>query len=217
MFRELEQPFAEAWALSQLGSIEELEGALEVARDRFEQALAITRDPGMATLRGVILAELADNSLARGDVERARSHMRDAVEFERHGGDLYNLAGDFTSAAWIEVVAGDLGAARRFLIDAFQGGLEIEDTWQLSEALIVLAVVLLEEGRPDDARRAVAATGWDKEPPPGLMELERSLTAQAFTRLQPLLGSADDPSADAGRHAGLMVTVRSFFDGTTLR
>ena len=164
LFREHDQPLGEVWTLVNLASIAAgLRGDLDSARDQYERALAIATDIGQAALRGTVLAELAGNALARGDHEAARVQLREAIELEREGGDVYYTASHITDAAWVEIVAGDVAGARRILVDAIHAGIETEDAWQLREALVVVSMLYLNEGRPSDAGRVLAATGWDAE------------------------------------------------------
>jgi hypothetical protein len=55
-----------------------------------------------------------------------------------------------------------------------------------------------------------AATGWDVEPPPGALFAQRTVVAETWERLEPLLVAEYDAPAAEGRRAGAFETARAF-------
>ena len=100
-------------------------------------------------------------------------------------------------------------------IEAIRAGVDNDDEWVLNEALLLLAVVLAEEGSPRDARRVVAATGWDVDPPEGLRDYTNSNFAMGLARLEPVLVAAYDDAAADGRRAGRVETARAVLAAET--
>ena len=96
------------------------------------------------------------------------------------------------------------------MIEAIRAGIDIDDEWQLCEALVLLAVVHREEGNPRDARRVLASTGWDVAPPEGLMDFTKSIFASTIDCLRPVLIEEYDDAAAEGRRAGRYETARGF-------
>ena len=97
-----------------------------------------------------------------------------------------------------------------WLVAAIRASIENDDEWQIREALVLLAVVHLEEGNPHDARRVLAATGWDVEPPPGALDVQRTVVAQSWVRLESVLVAEYDEDAAEGRRASVFETARAF-------
>ena len=64
------------------------------------------------------------------------------------GGDFYNVASHLSDLAEVEIVGRRLPAARHCVIESIRPGVGIDDVWQLSEALMLLAVVLPQGGQP---------------------------------------------------------------------
>ncbi len=210
LFRELGQPVGEVWSELNLGNIAELDGDLELAREYFDRALATATETGLDSARGSILGERADIALAQHDFASARAQLREAIELERRGGDVISVASHLSDLARVEVVAGDFPAARGWLVAAMRASIENDDEWQIREALVLLAVVHLEEGNPHDARRVLAATGWDVEPPPGALDVQRTVVAQSWVRLESVLVAEYDEDAAEGRRASVFETARAF-------
>ncbi len=210
MFRALRVPIGEAWAVIHLGSLAEMGGDLERARAEYGHARDIATSIGHKALEGSVLGELAGIAVAQGDLDGARKQLGEAIEIQRQSRDLYNVAPHLNDLALVEILTGNISAARARAIESLRASFEIDDEWVVCEALLLLAVVLLEEGNPRDARRVTAATGWDLEPPEGLLDFKESIAALAFARLQPILVAAYDNAAAEGRRLGRHETARAF-------
>ena len=123
---------------------------------------------------------------------------------------MISVGSHLNDLARVEVAAGEVLAAREGLVAAIRASLENDDEWQLGEALVLLAVVYVEEGNAYDARRVLAATGWDVAPPPGALNVQRSVLLQNWARLDSLLVAEYDDAAAVGRRAGVFETARAF-------
>ena len=174
MFRALRIPIGEAWAVIYLGAIAEMDGDLDRAGEAYGRARDIAMRMGHKSLEGSVIGELAGIAIAQGDLDRARTQLREAIELQHQTSDLYSVAPHICDLAQVEILAGDIPAARALTIEAIRAGVDNDDEWVLNEALLLLAVVLAEEGSPRDARRVVAATGWDVDPPEGLRDYTKS-------------------------------------------
>jgi len=211
LFREFGLRVAEARGLVNLAVQANLRNDLDAAEQHLSEALVIAETTGYTDLRGAILGELGGHALARGEIDRARTLIREAIDLQRAAGDKWNLAGNLTDAAWVEVEAGDLREAGRRLSDSLSTGIEIDDAFQLREALLVLAVIRLQEGDPAAARSVAAATGWDVEPPDYMLFLQRSIVVMALSVLSPIFGEYEAEALE-GRRRGVMATARAFVD-----
>jgi predicted ATPase/class 3 adenylate cyclase len=210
MFHEIPMPIGEAWSLVNLGTIFEMNDDLDGARELYERARSIATALGHKSLEGTVVGELAGIAVAQHDLDRARVQLQEAIALQEAGKDFYNVNAHLNDLTLVELLAGNLARAREHLTAALRMGFEIDDPWQLSEALLLLAVVLLEEGMPREARRMMAATGWDIEPPEGLMEYSHSILAVAIGWLQPIMIGEYDNAAAEGRRLGRYETARAF-------
>jgi hypothetical protein len=211
LFRETGLPIAEARGLVNLATQANLRNDLDAAEQHLAEALIIAQATGRNDLYGAIVGELGGCALARGEIDRARTLIHEAIDIQHAAGDRWNLAGQLTDAAWVELEAGDLREAKRRLADSLGVGIEIDDPFQLREALLVLAVIRLHEGDPAAARSVAAATGWDVEPPDYMMYLERSIVVMSLRLLSPIFGE-HDAEARKGRRAGIMAIARAFVE-----
>jgi predicted ATPase/class 3 adenylate cyclase len=215
MFRALQVPIGEAWAVIHMGTLAEMDGDLDRAAGWYAQARDIAVRLGFASLQGSVLGELAGIAVARGDLDRARAQLREAIALQRQGRDHYNVGAHLNDLAQVELLAGDVPAAREIAVESIRAGIDIDDEWQVNEALLLVAVVRLEEGHPRDARRILAATGWDIDPPAGLRDFSKSIFAMSIARLEPVQIAAYDDAAAEGRRAGRRETVRALLETTT--
>src|SRR5438105_743916 len=78
---------------------------------------------------------------------------------------------------------------------------------QLSEAMLVLAVVYSRAGDPGQARAIVASTGWDIDPPRPANTRDRSLVARSLGVVRPLCTPRYEAAAREGRRAGVVGTA----------
>ena len=86
-------------------------------------------------------------------------------------------------------------------------------------------MLYLNEGRPSDASRVLAATGWDAEAQhpgaatrraaTGVTKRERTILAEALRHLASIQGSEYDAARAEGRTAGLFATARAFLADPT--
>jgi predicted ATPase/DNA-binding SARP family transcriptional activator len=203
LFRKLGQPAGEAWCHLSLGILASLDGSFADAEGYFENVLAIATDAHLNSLRGTVLSQLGGTALARGDITRAQALLAEGIALLRKDRDLWNLAGSLTNAAWAAVVADDVDAAQRLVAEAIPTGITNDDEWQVRVAMLVLAVVCMQNGDPSRSRRAVAATGWDLNPPEHVLGFEHWIVAEALKRLHPILSAQDDDATLAARAHGL--------------
>jgi predicted ATPase/class 3 adenylate cyclase len=210
LFRALRVPMGEAWAVIYLGTLAEIDDDLDRARAEYDRARDIAIQMGNKSLQGSVLGELAGIAIAQGELDRARTQLCEAIELQRQTSNLYSVAPHLCDLAQVEILAGDTPAARERIVEALHNGVVDDDEWLLNEALLLLAVVLLEEGNPSDARRMTAATGWDVDPPEGLLNYKRSNVTMALVRLEPILVPAYDDAAAEGRRMGRLETARAF-------
>ena len=158
MFRALRIPIGEAWAVIYLGAIAEMDGDLDGAGEAYGRAHDIAMRMGHKSLEGSVMGELAGITIAQGDLDRARTQLREAIELQRQTSDLYSIAPHICDLAQVEILAGDIPTARALTIEALRAGVDNDDEWVLNEALLLLAVVLAEEGSP------ATPAGWWRRP-----------------------------------------------------
>ena len=127
---------------------------------------------------------------------------------------MISVASHLSDLARVEVAARDFPAARERLVAAMRASIENDDEWQVREALVLLTAVYLEEGNTHDARRVIAATGWDVEPPTGALHARRTVLAETWERLDSVLVAEYDAAAAEGRRAGVFETARAFLADT---
>jgi predicted ATPase/class 3 adenylate cyclase len=210
IFRALRVPIGEAWAVIFLGALAEMDGDLDRAGEAYGHARDIAMRMGHRSLEGSVLGELAGIAIAQGDLDRARVQLSDAIALHDQTRGPFTAAPYLSDLALVEILAGDIPAARERTLETIHAGIEIDDEFVIKEALLLLAVVLLEEGNPREARRVTAATEWDVNPPEGLLNYEESTVAMALARLEPVFVAAHDDAAGEGRRAGPIKTARAF-------
>jgi non-specific serine/threonine protein kinase len=200
-FHRLQVDVGEAWALTHLALIAKDRGRTDRARDHLERALTLARNTGQNAIVAMVLAVLGWNAFCHDDIAAARGRYYEAVELSERGGDRWNSVGILTEAALVEAAAGQVELAEGLLRRAVNGALEVDDDWQLREALLVFAVTKARQKDVAGARSLLAATGWDVEPPLHLLSRGRnSLVGGALHELDELLNGED-------RTPALAVTV----------
>jgi len=141
-----------AWALRVQGGMEYPLGHPDLAEQRWEQALAITRRLGDESAVAILLHRLADAEIVlRGDLARARVLAEESLAGHRRNGFRRGEALVLTTLAAIARAEGDLGGALELLHEARSIAEETHFRWWLSGVLARIAAVSLELGRLDDA------------------------------------------------------------------
>jgi predicted ATPase/DNA-binding SARP family transcriptional activator len=216
-FHALGLTVGEGWALVNLGVDANVRGRLDVAQEYLERALALAKQSGQKAFLGVVVAELGTNALERGDAQKGCELLRQAITLQEKDGDRWNFVGLLSQAAWAEIVAENIDKAEEFALRAARIGLDIDDEWQLGEALLVLAVACAERGDETLARMLLAATGWDIAPPAHLVSREGTVFSLALRRLSELLPAAPDTvDATEARARGTAETARRYLRDRTL-
>jgi predicted ATPase/DNA-binding SARP family transcriptional activator len=217
-FHELGFTTGEGWSFLNLGVDANVRGRLDDAQGYLQSALTIAKQSGQTALLSIVVAELGTNALERGDAEKGCELLREAVVLQEKGGDRWNSVGLLTQAAWAEVVASNLDLAEEVALRATRIGLDVDDVWQVGEALLVLAVARAQRGDEVLGRGLLAATGWDVAPPQHLVSRERTVYALALRKLADLLPPApDDAVGREARGRGIMETAKLYLrDGTLL-
>jgi tetratricopeptide (TPR) repeat protein len=208
LFRSLDLRICEAWCQINLSALETTREEYEAARARLESALAIVTELGDDGLRGQILDELGANAFHRGDLVGAQSILRRSTAIQRGLEDEYNVTATLCVAALVDITLGDLDEAYDQIGEVLAIAVRDDDDWLLRESLLVLAVLYQERGEIDDARRVLAATEWDVDPPEYMMDLTRSVVVRSLTALAPIVDTAAD-AAREGRATGRLATAHT--------
>ncbi len=201
LFRSAELPAGEVSSLNNLAGHALDLGELDAAKQLLERALAIADDNDLGAMKGSLLADLGFHAVARNDLAAGRDLLREGIDLHRTNGERLNLVGILSRAAWAELRANDLDAAQSLLAEAIRTALDVEDDWQLREAMLVLAAVHAQREDPEGARATLAATGWDLDPPSFAMS-HRSLSAIVLDSLAPVCDDGYDSAAREGRRLG---------------
>jgi predicted ATPase/DNA-binding SARP family transcriptional activator len=216
-FHELGFTTGEGWSFLNLGVDANVRGRLDEAHGYLQSAFTVAQESGQTALLGIVVAELGTNALERGDAQKGCELLREAITLQEKGGDRWNSVGLLSQAAWGEVVANNVEEAEEVALRATRIGLDVDDVWQVGEALLVLAVARALRGDEALARALLAATGWDVAPPEHLVSRERTVYALGLRKLAELLPPMpDDAVAKEARGRGIMETARLYLRDRTL-
>ena len=100
-----------ARAVTRAGTFAEARGDWELARSRYEQALAMATEIGDAVRLGVSLLALADLSRGQAKLDEARAHAEQGLRALHGSGDRERVRWLVEALGRIDLAAGDAGAA----------------------------------------------------------------------------------------------------------
>jgi predicted ATPase/DNA-binding CsgD family transcriptional regulator/transcriptional regulator with XRE-family HTH domain len=115
------------------------------------EGLALARELGDWSQIGRFLVGVASEAIVRGDVERARGYLDEALALARLHDDSWLIQLALLTLGMLHWSVADLGAARRFLEDAIAVSALVPDARLTANALVILADVVLLQGEPDRA------------------------------------------------------------------
>ena len=158
----LAESCGDTWAVSFLlfmGGICAFEqGDFERAAELASRSRVIADINGDPLLHGGPLMTLGGVALARGDPELAQRLLDESIEVHRRAGERWGLGILLANAAALRLNRGELDHARRQATEGLSLGQELEDPRGTAWGLEVLASVLVEAGRAEDAARLCGAS-----------------------------------------------------------
>ena len=140
-----------ALALSHLGTVAEMLGDHETAIARHEQAIAAATAAGDDWALGVALNDYAIVNHLRDDIQRTRSILLQAFPVIHRTGDAFKIAMVAGNLAEIALDAGELEYAGAMNDESLEQAHEIEFRPLIANALVLGAIISLEEGDPERA------------------------------------------------------------------
>jgi predicted ATPase/class 3 adenylate cyclase len=143
-----------ARALRVQGGMEMFFAGPEVAGRRWEQALDLSRRAGDEKGAAILMQRLANVALLRGDLERAQSLAEEGLETHRRIGFRKGEVYPFMTFADIARARGDRERELAHLEESRRIAEEVGFRWWLAGMLARIAVVSLDLGHLDDARRS---------------------------------------------------------------
>ena len=139
----LQQGTASMWGSGDLGK----------ARAFYEEALAVSRELGSASIFRVCLNSLALPYLLQGDLERAAELAEEAAALSREAGDRILLPLPLHILGWVALLRGDLGQAEALHKESLALSGELGDSWGTLELLEGLACIAGAKGEAEKAAR----------------------------------------------------------------
>jgi tetratricopeptide (TPR) repeat protein len=199
--REIGDEYEEAWCLRQLGVIADVQGNLDEAGDRFEQAAALFEKLGNLQEQNIVTNDLGIVALERGDYALARSLLEEALAQERvHARE--------TVVGVILVDLGILSLQERkydesvpFFVESLNRALEYGLRPSIPISLRGLAAAAAVRGEHESSARMLGAAEAIEESAnwPGLEWYERAALAEAIA---PVIEQMAEPEITAAWAAG---------------
>jgi tetratricopeptide (TPR) repeat protein len=149
--RQLEDRKGVAAALGGLSLAAKRAGDLETARGFQEESLAIAREIGDARSIGTSLLNLGNIYGTLGDHAKARQMQEESLQMRRQLGDKQGMATVLSNLGFCNLLMKDYGAARSALLEGLRLCRELDDRRGTPYALEYLAMLAVEEDRPEPA------------------------------------------------------------------
>ena len=155
--REIGDRRGQVRALHNMAIIDRQLGRLAAARAGYEESLA-TR-AAIGDKRGTVIGqvELGMVLLAQAELDRARQTEESAMTLAREVRLRPGESQALYQLGEIALASGDLAAARRLHEQAMAIRQEMKEARTVLESRLAMAVLLIEEGRPEDAEREARA------------------------------------------------------------
>jgi non-specific serine/threonine protein kinase len=173
------------WSLGSLANVAGDRGDHELAKELYEEGLALAKDLGGAELLGAYLISLGNEYLLEANLERATELNEEAADLfrqqERRGG----LQTALDNLGWAALLQGEYDKARTLHKDSLILCKELGDRTTTSESLEGLACIA---GAKGDAERAARLFG-----------AARALREAAGIRLNPRERKLREPYSTAAR------------------
>ena len=147
-YRALRDDAQVAWALQALGNAAFAVGDVAVARDRWNQALALARRLGARDRVGELLNNLGEAALGQADLAAARLALAEAGGTFAAIGDRSSQAHVLMAEAHLALAADNLGDAEERARRAATLRDEIGEAVGAASSWATLAAVALEDGAP---------------------------------------------------------------------
>lgn len=190
LYRELEDDDGVGRCLNTLGNILFTEGDLEGATSFYRQAMALLDERGSIVPR----RNLAEVALQRGDLAERRRLCEDVLADARAMQHDRAVSGTLVELAWVAVVEGRFDDGARLAGEALGLHLRMGLPGEVTECVLIAALVQGARGYEDDAARLVgAATAngvkrvWEELPEaifkPPFEALERDLGEERYAAM----------------------------------
>ncbi|MCW3098276.1 MAG: putative ATPase [Chthonomonadaceae bacterium] len=149
--RQLEDLKGVAAALGGLSLAAKRAGDLETARGFQEESLAIAREIGDARSIGTSLLNLGNIYGTLGDHAKARQMQEESLQMRRQLGDKQGMASVLSNLGFCNLLMKDYAAARSTLLEGLRLCRELDNRRGTPFALEYLAMLAVEEDRPEPA------------------------------------------------------------------
>jgi len=154
--RKIRYLYGEARALLNLGNILVFQGQTGQALEHYREAQNIFHDirseRGEALVRLNIASELAT---ILGDDVTAQTEAEAALAFYHRANDLIGEGQSLSLLGLVFYRRGELDQARRYLESGLEKLVTGDEQWLLVQTYRMLALVLLDQGNPEESRRAI--------------------------------------------------------------
>jgi transcriptional regulator with GAF, ATPase, and Fis domain len=171
-FSQAEMPFEAGIASNRIGIVEMRSGEVDRAIKAWTEAKACFEKAGARRHEGMCLVSLGAGHWRQMACDLAFEHVRRALEIFDETGSLAEKAVCLQNYAFMSAETGDLGRARTLAQEALELHCLLAQTKGQVSTRLVLALVELEAGNPDEVRRLLADLTKDF---PGLSAYEDSL------------------------------------------
>lgn len=131
-------------------------GEVDRAQAALDEGIAMARDLGAGHIEAIALHHLGSLASIRGDAKTARRFYTDSLERRRQLGTADEAGTTLTLRAFVEILAGDLVAARADITAALRAALSLRDR-RAAWSLDVLSCLVAMGGSAEQALRLAGA------------------------------------------------------------
>jgi predicted ATPase/DNA-binding SARP family transcriptional activator len=160
--RELGNLRGQAINLNNLGNHYRLFAHWDLARQHFLDGLALVDLQGMAGLRSSFVVNLGLVDLECGAFDEAERRLQETLALRDRGAEPYLINAALLGLARMATRRKDLSGAYRWLSTALREARAMGGTFHFGQELVVLAELMLAEGRSGEARSVLAGVLSDR-------------------------------------------------------
>jgi tetratricopeptide (TPR) repeat protein len=154
-FREVGDKHSAAAVLGSMAARILQQGDLKQGKKMLEEGLAASREIGDRERAGTALYNLGEVLRWQGDLKGARKMYEQSEELSKQIGDQSGVAYALFSLGDVSTAEGDLNGARDKYNQSLALRTQMGEKGNIAETQMALAVLLIEEGRNDDAETAL--------------------------------------------------------------
>ena len=160
--REIGNVRGQTITLNNLGNYYRLFAEWDMARKHFVDGLALADQQGMAGLRTSFIVNLGLVDLECGAYDDAERRLQQALALKDRGAEPYLVNAALLGLARLATRLNDFPGAYRWLSTALRDARAVGGTFHFGQELIVLADLMLAEGRSSEARSVLAGVLSDR-------------------------------------------------------